>query len=565
MRKPYVGLEIYADAAEGVRLGFFGFEDFFMDKEQERPLVLVIAGVDSGGGAGVTADVISVHDQGAWALPVVTALTCQSLNRVTLVAPTSVEVFKESIALAVHDWSEKISAIKIGLITDNNLLNCLLDLLKGPLKGIPVVWDPVLTATAGTFKSADIKGKLAEVLKHTTVFTPNLPEALALAGWDESELFERGGVFSLCDVFIKQGAKAVLLKGGHNVSALDAVDVFKCEQHAFVMEHAKKEGLGAHGGGCALSSSFAALLACGYAPQDAAVLAKVYVTRGIFETEVEHNHKRPPISHHALSYDLKYMPRIIEEHFPQAAGPFLKCPFNLGLYPVVDNTEILERLLALGVKTIQLRIKTPVHDDESDAHLCAEIKRACFLGRSYRARVFIDDHYKLAAKYGAYGVHLGMEDLQDADLDFIVESGLRLGVSTHGIYEVCKAMSLQPSYIAIGHVFPTKTKQMPSQPQGIAKMGLQARMLKGVVPTVAIGGIKLQHAHQVLEEGIDSIAVVTAITEAENPSVETQKWIAVCRTGPSELFGKDAQAWHQRQDEQETPELSPLFTFNTKA
>ena len=126
-------------------------------------------------------------------------------------------------------------------------------------------------------------------------------------------------------------------------------------------------------------------------------------------------------------------------------------------------------------------------------------------------------------------------------------------------------MSLQPSYIAIGHVFPTKTKQMPSQPQGIAKMGLQARMLKGVVPTVAIGGIKLQHAHQVLEEGIDSIAVVTAITEAENPSVETQKWIAVCRTGPSELFGKDAQAWHQRQDEQETPELSPLFTFNTKA
>lgn len=536
-----------------------------IDNEQERPLVLVIAGVDSGGGAGVTADVISVHDQGAWALPVVTALTCQSLNRVTLVAPTSVEVFKESIALAVHDWSEKISAIKIGLITDDELLDCLLQLLEGPLKGIPVVWDPVLTATAGNFKSADIKGKLPEILKHTTVFTPNMPEALTLAGWDESELFARGGVFSLCDVFIKQGAKAVLLKGGHNMSALDAVDVFKCDSHAFVMEHAKRDGLGAHGGGCALSSSFAALLACGYAPQDAAVLSKVYVTRGIFHPEVEIKHKRPPISHHALSYDLEAMPRIIEEHFPQAAGPFPKCPSNLGLYPVVADVNLLERLLALGVKTVQLRIKTKVHDDESDASLCAAIKRACFLGRSYRARVFIDDHYKLAAKYGAYGVHLGMEDLQDADLEFIAQSGLRLGVSTHGIYEVCKALSLHPSYIAIGHVFPTKTKEMPSQPQGLTKMGLQARMLKGVVPTVAIGGIKLEHAHRVLEEGIDSIAVVTAITEAANPSEETQKWIAICRTGPSELFGQEPHAWHQRQDEQTVPELSPLFTFKTKS
>lgn len=535
-----------------------------MDKEQERPLVLVIAGVDSGGGAGVTADVISVHDQGAWALPVVTALTCQSLNRVTLVAPTSVEVFKESIALAVQDWSEKISAIKIGLITDDELLDCLLDLLDGPLSGIPVVWDPVLTATAGNFKSADLKGKLAQLLKHTAVFTPNLPEALTLAGWAESELFERGGVFKLCDVFIKLGAKAVLLKGGHNVSALDAVDVFKCDSHAFVMEHTKREGEGAHGGGCALSSAFAGLLACGYAPQDAAVLAKVYVTRSIFNPEVEKQHKRPPISHHALSYDLEYMPRIMEENFPQSAGPFPKCPFNMGLYPVVADVDLLERLLALGVKTIQLRIKTEVHDDETNEALVSAIKRACFLGRSYRARVFIDDHYKLAAKFGAYGVHLGMEDLQVADLDFIAKSGLRLGVSTHGIYEVCKALSLKPSYIAIGHVFPTKTKKMPSQPQGIAKMGLQARMLKGVVPTVAIGGIKLDHACEVLEEGIDSIAVVTAITEAKNPSEETQKWIAICRTGPSELFGKEPHAWHQRQDEQEVPERSPLINFKTK-
>lgn len=529
------------------------------NKMQERPLVLVIAGVDSGGGAGVTADMISVHDIGAWGLPAVTALTCQSLNRVTRVEATSIEIFKESLNLAVHDWKEKISAVKIGLVTSQKILDCILDCLAGHLKGVPVVWDPVLTATAGNLDSVDIKGNLKEILRHTTVFTPNLPEALELAGWDESEIFARGGVFKLCDEFIKLGAKSVLLKGGHNVASLDAVDVFKNGSHAFVLEHEKREGLGSHGGGCALSSAFAALLACGYAAHDAAVLAKAYVTRGIFNPQVEVNHKRPPISHAPLSYDLEYMPRIMEENFPQNAGPFPKCPFNLGIYPVVDSAAWVERMLAVGVKTVQLRIKTDVVDDETNTHLVEEIRRACFLGRTYRARVFIDDHYKLAAKFGAYGVHLGMEDLREADLEFIAKAKLRLGVSTHGVFELCKALTLQPSYIAIGHVFPTKTKKMPSQPQGIEKMGLQARMLKGVVPTVAIGGIKLQHTKEILDQGIDTIAVVTAITEAQDPSVEAQKWIAICRTGPSELFGQQPAHWHERQDEQEQPAPSPLL------
>lgn len=162
-----------------------------------------------------------------------------------------------------------------------------------------------------------------------------------------------------------------------------------------------------------------------------------------------------------------------------------------------------------------------------------------------------------------------MEDLKTADLDFIRESGMRLGVSTHGIYEVCKALTLNPSYIAIGHVFPTKTKQMASMPQGIEKMSLQAMMLKDKIPTVAIGGIKLDKAQAILDAGIDSIAVVTAITESKNHAYETQKWIDICRTGPSELYGKELKHWQQRQDEQEQRgpvpfehlELSPVPYF----
>lgn len=519
----------------------------------QRPLVLVIAGVDSGGGAGVTADVMSVHDQGAWALPVVSALTCQSLDRITIVEPTRLEVFKESIEIALTDWQDKIAAIKIGVITEANILDCLLSLLEGPLKGVPVVWDPVLTATAGRLESADLKANLDRILKVTTVFTPNLPEALELADWQESDLSSKGGVEALCDVFLKRGLKSIIIKGGHNVGNLDAQDVFKSDTHSFTMVHPRKDGLGAHGGGCGLSSSLAGLIACGYSLHDAAVLAKVYVTRGIFGTELAHNHKRPPLAHKGMAYELEAMPQIIEQNFPRESLPFAKCPFNMGIYPVVDSADWVNELLALGVKTIQLRIKTEVHDDESNERLVAEIKRACFLGHSYRARVFIDDHYKLAAKYGAYGVHLGMEDLQTADLDFIRNSGLRLGVSTHGLYEVCKVLTLNPSYIALGHVFPTQTKDMPSKPQGVAKVGLQARMLKNIVPTVAIGGIKLDTVRDLLEEGVDSIAVVTAITKAERPCLEIQKWISICRTGPSEYYGEPQTDWHRRQDEQEVP------------
>lgn len=515
-----------------------------------RPLVLVVAGVDSGGGAGVTADVLTVHDQGAWALPVVTALTCQSLDRVTDIKATSESIFSESIKLAAKDWTQPIKAIKVGLITEQKILDALLKHLDHSLQNIPVIWDPVLTATAGRLDSADLKGSLKQILKRTTVFTPNLPEALELADWKMKDL-DKHGISKLAQHFLDLGAKAVIIKGGHRDGNM-AEDYFKSEQRSFVMKYQRKEGDGAHGGGCALSSALAGLVANGYDLADAAVLAKAYVTRGIFETELALDHKRPPLSHKPNDYQLDYMPQIDECDFPKHEQAFAPCPEHLGIYPVVDSADWVARLLSMGVKTIQLRIKTAKVDDENNQHLCDEIKRACFLGRSFHARVFIDDHAKLAIKYGAYGVHLGMEDLLNADIEAIYQAGLRLGVSTHGVYELCKALTLKPSYIALGHVFPTQTKEMESQPQGLQKLTYQAQMLKGKIPTVAIGGIKLHDAQDILQSGVGSIAVVTAITKAAEPCTEVQKWISICRTGPAEFYGQEAAPWQRRQDEQDS-------------
>ena len=187
---------------------------------------------------------------------------------------------------------------------------------------------------------------------------------------------------------------------------------------------------------------------------------------------------------------------------------FPSVPFRLGLYPVVDSVVWIERLLKAGVRTLQLRIK-----DKRDSDVEDDVIAAIALGRQYHARLFINDYWQLAIKHQAYGVHLGQEDLETTDLSAIRNAGLRLGVSTHDDMEIDVALAARPSYIALGHVFPTQTKQMPSAPQGLEQLARHIQRLEDY-PTVAIGGISLERAPAVLGTGVGSIAVVSAITQA---------------------------------------------------
>ncbi|GAB7217118.1 thiamine phosphate synthase [Dickeya zeae] len=201
---------------------------------------------------------------------------------------------------------------------------------------------------------------------------------------------------------------------------------------------------------------------------------------------------------------------------------------RLGLYPVVDSVVWIERLLDAGVRTIQLRIKDqPAEQAEPD------IIRAIALGRQYQARLFINDYWQLAVRHQAYGVHLGQEDLDTADLAAIHAAGLRLGVSTHDDAELARAVALSPSYIALGHIFPTQTKAMPSAPQGLVELARHIRALNGRFPTVAIGGISIDRVPAVLETGVGSIAVVSAITQAAD-------WRAATATLLQLIEGREA-------------------------
>jgi len=248
-------------------------------------------------------------------------------------------------------------------------------------------------------------------------------------------------------------------------------------------------------------AALAAFLDCGFAPHDALVLALAW--RDGDETR----------TNDAWPVDFARFPRVLG--LPAApAQPFAPCPSTLGLYPVLPSADWVERVLDFGVKTVQLRSKQP----KSPA-LVTEIERCVAAGRRHDARVFINDHWREALDAGAYGVHLGQEDLREADLAALAAAGVRLGLSTHGYYEMLTALHFRPSYLALGAVFATTTKAMPTAPQGLARLVRYVKLLDGVVPTVAIGGIDGGALPDVLATGVGSAAVVRAVTEAADPAL----------------------------------------------
>ncbi|MDE1180675.1 thiamine phosphate synthase [Paraburkholderia sp.] len=249
-------------------------------------------------------------------------------------------------------------------------------------------------------------------------------------------------------------------------------------------------------------AALAAFLDCGFEPHNALTLALAW----------RDGDERDHTGEDAWPVDLARFPRVTG--LPDApAQPFARCPEQLGLYAVLPTADWVGRVVELGVKTVQLRLKRA-----EPALLNSEIAHCVAAGREHDAQVFINDHWQAAVEAGAYGVHLGQEDLTTANLSAIAAAGVRLGLSTHGYYELLTALHFRPSYVAFGALFPTTTKVMPTAPQGLHRLARFVRLLQGKVPLVAIGGIDLQALPRVLETGVGSAAVVRAITEATDPA-----------------------------------------------
>jgi len=196
----------------------------------------------------------------------------------------------------------------------------------------------------------------------------------------------------------------------------------------------------------------------------------------------------------------------------------------IGFYPVVPNARWVQRLLDWGVRTIQLRAKAA---DQAPEDIAWEVRTAIDAGRRVPgAQVFINDHWQLALAHGAYGVHLGQEDLDTADIAALRDAGLRLGLSTHTPAELARAKAVQPSYLAIGPIYPTTLKVMPYEPVGLERLKLWAQDA-APYPVVAIGGISLALMPGVLACGVDGVAVVSAVTLAADPQEAARQGLAL--------------------------------------
>ncbi len=518
------------------------------------PIIWTVASSDSGGGAGIQADLHTIHALGGHGCCVISAVTAQNSLAVQRVEVLSDEVFSAQLAALAADMPAAV--IKIGLIASASHIRLLADFLRQFLHNqaetekVVVIYDPVMVASTGQVMlvdteiadnlSSEIQAKLlsemqTQLLPMVDILTPNHGELALLSGIELTSVADtRKAIARL----IEFGVTGVCAKGGHadyaasnrnNITASQteadienlAIDIYGDANRELILASPRLAVTHNHGTGCIFASALATAIAHDFPIEDALVIAKAYLNQGLKQGYAV-GQGAGVLSHIGWPSQRDDFPQVVLPNTPigdqlglvkemQLACDFAPCDTDqLGLYPVVDSVAWLEKVLQQGVKTLQLRIK-----DKSDDEVVADIKAAVALGRQYQARLFINDYWQLAIEQGAYGVHLGQEDMLTADFVAIKQAGLKLGLSTHGYFEILRAHAIKPSYIALGHIYPTVTKEMPSKPQGLQRLQRYADLMQDY-PLVAIGGISIERAPQVAATGVGSIAVVTAITRSAN-------------------------------------------------
>ena len=193
-------------------------------------------------------------------------------------------------------------------------------------------------------------------------------------------------------------------------------------------------------------------------------------------------------------------------------------------YPIVDSAAWVGRLVGVGARFIQLRIK-----DATEDHLRSETHHAMTICRRSGAELVVNDHWEIAIDAGADWVHLGQGDLDEADIGAIRANGIRLGISTHDDAELARALTFAPDYVALGPIYFTRLKAMAFAPQGLKRIGEWKRRI-GATPLVAIGGLTVERAKLCLAAGADIVSVVTDITLNPDPEQRAREWVAATRS-----------------------------------
>ena len=462
---------------------------------QKKPRVICLGGLDSSGGAGLAADQKAIEGLGVQFVPITTAKTQQTHGEFLGFEIQKTEEVEKQLQEVFDGFEfDEIPVVKTGMMVNEDIVDALLKHL--PSHAI-LICDPVLKSSSG---GVLFEGNIEKLLTRASLVTPNKNEP--------------------------SGGKAYLKKGGHNSGEI-VQDHFESNDENFTL-NAPRLPHGARGTGCFLASAIAAGLASGLDMLDAITIARAATQKAIRNAEKEGEHYT--LSAGFWPPESQDFPWVIRNEKQAEAFPPIENA-TPDFYPIVDNIELLEELVEAGITTIQLRIKDAAGPElESkikhavDPKLESKIKHAVDIQEQYKSNLFVNDYWQLAIKHGAYGVHLGQEDIEEADIEAIHAAGLRLGLSTHCYFEAAVAHGLKPSYIALGPIYPTNSKEMRFTEQGLDALRLWKQLFD--YPLVAIGGIHLDRVDDVIAQKPDLISVIGDVSHHENPTLRAKQWLA---------------------------------------
>ena len=253
--------------------------------------ILIIAGSDSSGGAGIQADIKTVTALGSYAMTAITAVTSQNTTGVKSIAPISPKEIYNQIMFTSKDI--KADAIKIGMLHSTKVIDSVIKSLDN-IKVKKIVLDPVMVAKGGTKLIDDeaIKFLKNKLIKRVTLITPNIPEAEILT---KTKIKSKEDMIFAANKLLEVGARNVLIKGGHLESNI-VQDIFVTKSDLKVFNSHRHKTKNTHGTGCTLSSAITTFLSCGKPIKKSCELGVKYVNSGI-KTNPNYGKGHGPINH----------------------------------------------------------------------------------------------------------------------------------------------------------------------------------------------------------------------------------------------------------------------------
>ena len=506
------------------------------------PIIWSIAGTDSSGGAGLAADQRAADALGVHCCTVVAGITAQSTTAVTHIEATPPHVLQAQLDTLGADMPPRV--IKTGLLGSADNVRVLVRFIDEQRQQRPLqlVVDPVLAASTGAaLASAELRAAYRDLLlPRATVITPNQGEAMALLGeGSPTDIPAQAAALRAlgCEAVVITGGDAAIVSR-HASLSLDWLDTPQAQGWLSLPRENTPHN---HGTGCTFASALATALALGWPLADATVLAKMAATFALRNARAVGRGVGPVIARAGFALEPSLLPQLTLDATPPTAWANGPRGRDLGVYAILDSAERVEAVLraTTTVSTIQLRMKRPegVDDAAWATHLREQVRRSLRAADAAGATLVVNDHWQMAIEAGARALHLGQDDLlaltptERERLQAARETGVQLGLSSHSLWELCRAAGQAPDLIACGPVWPTTTKDMPWLPQGLDNLAWWAHMAPA--PVVGIGGIlEPEQLREVAASGAAGGCVVRGLGDA--PASTLQHWQDAWQSGQTQ-------------------------------